>query len=95
MLDEENPDQPWVIWSHEHDAWWRPNEFGYTRELLGAGVYPRGRARQIETEANRGQVRNEEALPLAEAIGRAAADANGQISTVSVLSVLSTIMRGG
>ena len=22
----------WLIWSHEHDAWWKPNACGYTRE---------------------------------------------------------------
>ena len=29
----------YVIWSHEHVAWWRPNHLGYTNILSEAGRY--------------------------------------------------------
>lgn len=29
----------YVIWSHEHRAWWRPDHLGYTTELREAGRY--------------------------------------------------------
>jgi hypothetical protein len=41
-----------LIWSIEHDAWWRPGGHGYTRELEQAGHYSEGEARKIVTRAN-------------------------------------------
>ncbi len=29
----------YVIWSHEHVAWWRPDNLGYTTNLAEAGRY--------------------------------------------------------
>lgn len=29
----------YLIWSHEHGAWWRPNSRGYSETILDAGVY--------------------------------------------------------
>lgn len=29
----------YVLWSHEHKAWWRPDHLGYTTELAEAGRY--------------------------------------------------------
>lgn len=29
----------YVIWSHEHTAWWAPNGQGYVRDLAKAGRY--------------------------------------------------------
>lgn len=29
----------YLIWSNEHNAWWKPNRQGYTPELAGAGEY--------------------------------------------------------
>ena len=29
----------YVIWSHKHDSWWRPDRCGYTRALSEAGRY--------------------------------------------------------
>jgi hypothetical protein len=42
----------WLIWSNEHEAWWRPNEYGYTRDIQQAGKYPIEDARRICTKAN-------------------------------------------
>jgi hypothetical protein len=29
----------WLIWSNEHNAWWRPNAYGYTENIEEAGRY--------------------------------------------------------
>jgi len=29
----------YLIWSHEHNAWWGPNERGYTQFISSAGRY--------------------------------------------------------
>jgi hypothetical protein len=41
-----------VIWSLEHNAWWRPGEMGYCYELREAGRYPRDIAERIVRRAN-------------------------------------------
>jgi hypothetical protein len=41
-----------VIWSIEHDAWWRPAEIGYTRVLGEAGLYEQEDAARIVRQAN-------------------------------------------
>jgi hypothetical protein len=41
-----------VIWSIEHQAWWRPGRWGYTRELARAGRYTGDEALEILTRAN-------------------------------------------
>jgi hypothetical protein len=56
----------WLIWSYEHDAWWRPGSWGYTRELAEAGRYSAAEAERIVARANVVTV-NEQAIPLAEA----------------------------
>lgn len=40
----------YVIWSFDHEAWWRPNERGYTRELAEAGRYTGTHAGQLATD---------------------------------------------
>jgi hypothetical protein len=61
-------EEPWVVWSFEHDGWWGPGRFGYVRELAEAGHYTREEAQRIERQANEyTPVVNERALPLAEA----------------------------
>lgn len=45
--------QAFLIWSIEHDAWWRAGEMGYTRDISEAGVYTEYRAQQIVEQANR------------------------------------------
>jgi len=34
-------EETYVIWSHEHGAWWRPGGHGYTPRLSEAGHYTR------------------------------------------------------
>jgi len=41
-----------VIWSLEHQRWWRPGEMGYCDTLAEAGRYPRARAELIVSRAN-------------------------------------------
>jgi hypothetical protein len=37
----------WLIWSREHDAWWKPNQCGYTTDMMCAGRYHRDDADRI------------------------------------------------
>jgi len=34
-------DLKYLIWSNEHNAWWRSKEAGYTYQIEFAGVYSR------------------------------------------------------
>jgi hypothetical protein len=34
-------EQPYLVWSNEHRAWWKPEERGYTRKVSRAGRYSR------------------------------------------------------
>lgn len=36
-----------LIWSIEHNAWWRPDECGYTKRNDQAGVYSQEDAERI------------------------------------------------
>ena len=42
----------WLIWSNEHNAWWRSNACGYTSDIKSAGRYPLSHARRICINAN-------------------------------------------
>ena len=42
----------WLIWSTEHQAWWKPNQFGYTRNIEKAGHYSYNEAVKICKSAN-------------------------------------------
>lgn len=44
----------WIIWSNEHDAWWRANHNGYTSLQADAGVYSYEEAVSICAGANWG-----------------------------------------
>lgn len=37
----------YLVWSNEHDAWWRPNRSGYTHDVWQAGRYPEAEAVEI------------------------------------------------
>lgn len=41
----------YVIWSHDHCAFWRPNSKGYTQALDLAGRYSEDEAREITTRS--------------------------------------------
>lgn len=67
-----------LIWSLEHGAWWRPGEWGYTRDRSEAGIYSLERATEICLRANivTGNQPNEAMVPFdistATGMGRAA-----------------------
>lgn len=43
---------PYVIWSMEHNAWWRGSKIGYCDTLADAGWYARAEALAIVERAN-------------------------------------------
>lgn len=57
------PPTRYIIWSIEHEAWWRPGWAGYTRELAAAGRYNQAEADAILARANFVHV-NECAIPV-------------------------------
>lgn len=54
---------PYLIYSNEHGAWWRPGSMGYTRIIGAAGRYSGEEAKRICENANRyqreGEIPNE------------------------------------
>lgn len=44
--------RPYVIWSFEHDGWWKPGGWGYTTALNEAGHYSQTEAERIVRDAN-------------------------------------------
>ena len=59
----------YLIWSFEHVAWWRPGQFGYSKEIKEAGNYSYKDALEICRGANahrlpRGQFPNEAMVPV-------------------------------
>lgn len=42
----------YLIWSEEHQAWWKPAAAGYTRSILQAGRYSKADADTICATAN-------------------------------------------
>ncbi len=44
--------QMYVIWSVEHNAWWKPDRWGYTKEVGEAGEYTASESKQIVDSAN-------------------------------------------
>lgn len=39
MAEKADIEHPWLVWSYEHDAWWRAGRAGYSTNVLGAGFY--------------------------------------------------------
>lgn len=52
----------WLIWSHEHGAWWMPDSSGYTRDFDKAGRYSFEQATLICEHANKYSNRIEETM---------------------------------
>jgi hypothetical protein len=50
----------WLIWSSEHQAWWKGAQSGYTEDVSHAGRYSREEAEEICVLANE----NNEGAPL-------------------------------
>lgn len=53
----------WLIWSEEHQSWWRPGRHGYTAQMMAAGLYSEAEAVQISREANYAGQFNEAPIP--------------------------------
>lgn len=49
----------YLIWSNEHQAWWRPNSCGYTIYVDAAGRYGRDEALSIASGARDGWIEGE------------------------------------
>lgn len=47
----------WLIWSHEHQAWWKPGQHGYTKNRSDAGRYHIKTAIEICVAANTSSAR--------------------------------------
>lgn len=45
-------EEQYLIWSIEHDGWWRQNKSGYTASYDMAGRYSRDEAFKISARAN-------------------------------------------
>jgi len=43
----EPDDDLYLVWSHEHSAWWGPGACGYVKSHAGAGRYSRAQALRI------------------------------------------------
>lgn len=60
--------EKYLIWSNEHNSWWRPASSGYTNHIAASGRYERAEAINICKGANftfaRGKMPNE--IPVLE-----------------------------
>ncbi|MFB4265357.1 hypothetical protein [Nonomuraea sp. GTA35] len=43
----EPPVKVWLVWSNEHDAWWKPQRCGYHHDVWQAGRYSETEAAEI------------------------------------------------
>ncbi len=48
-------DETYLVWSHEHGAWWGPGRHGYVPDIKQAGRYSRADALEICVDAMRGR----------------------------------------
>lgn len=53
-------EQRWLIWSNEHQYWWRPASMGYTGKISQAGRYTFEMANSLCAEARLGLPTNAE-----------------------------------
>lgn len=59
-MDEDNV---YLIWSHEHAAWWGPGGHGYTQRIGQAGLYSREEALRVCAKAIPGTAHRMGVLP--------------------------------
>jgi hypothetical protein len=59
-----NDEPRYLVWSIEHDMWWRPGRMGYTPMIEEAGRYSLEEGRKILASANLVKV-NECLIPVA------------------------------
>jgi hypothetical protein len=71
----------YLVWSMEHNAWWAPDECGYTRDVSSAGRYTRERAREIA--ANPDPFPRRERAVRVDARHERVATANALIATIA------------
>ena len=61
-------DEPYLVWSVQHNAWWRDNLAGYTKRVLYAGLYSKAEALNISHHGRDGwgvnQLPDEIAVPI-------------------------------
>jgi hypothetical protein len=80
-------DDAWLVWSFQHDMWWRANSCGYTTEFLLAGVYTENEAKAIEAQANKWHKEpQEEARKLTDVLGETKWP--GEVSGLRVIDVM-------
>lgn len=53
-IEPEPMDEPYLIWSNEHGAWWREGRSGYTDNIDRAGHYTRTEAVKTSRDARNG-----------------------------------------
>jgi len=53
-LAQSSKDEPWLIWSNQHIAWWRPNSRGYTYDIRAAGSYSKEYAIRVSGQGRDG-----------------------------------------
>ena len=46
----------YMIWSIEHQAWWKPQSIGYTTSVWGAGLYSPEEANKITRLQDNGRI---------------------------------------
>lgn len=65
-MDQE--DGLYLIWSIEHEGWWKPRSMGYTELRSEAGMYTYEEAYRIVESANIGEhdIPNEAMVPVLE-----------------------------
>ena len=56
----------YLIWSHEHGAWWGPHSRGYTYNIAQAGRYTREEAMAICADARVGHTEPYPEIPVRE-----------------------------
>lgn len=50
-------DRRWLVWSHQHEAWWKPGSRGYTGDLDAAGRFTAREAADICVKASHAWMR--------------------------------------